>query len=204
MKIKIALIITAIIMFAGGCAALKDISQTLSDIKNLQYKLGNVSGIRLAGVDIDNKERIEDFSISEGLKLGNAFRNKNLPMEFILNVDAKNPNDGTGNTRRTSATIANMDWQLYIDGVKTIAGDLATPVTVPESQSSVNIPLRMRLDLFEFFGDRGYEGILKLALKLADMSEEPAMIKLDAKPTVNTSIGPISSPRVTIVNSEWR
>jgi hypothetical protein len=63
----------------------------------------------------------------------------------------------------------------------------------------------MSLDLYEFFGNKGYESVINLALALGGVSGSAAKVKLDIKPTVNTAIGPISYPnRLTIIDKEWR
>lgn len=205
MKLKSNLILAiSILLLLSSCVAIKEVSQALNNIKNLEYKLDNLGNFSLAGVDISQKRKISDFSIQEGLKLTQAFSSKKIPAQFVLNVNAKNPNDGTDQTTKTNATLANLNWDLYIDNVKTISGDLATPVSVPSSGQAVNIPLRMNLDLYEFFGKQGYDKLINLALRLGGINSQTSLVRLEATPTVNTAIGPISSPRITIVDKEWR
>lgn len=188
-----------------SCNVIKDISGTLANLSKLQFKLENVSNFRLSGIDLSNKRTISDFSITDGLKLTNAFATKRFPADFIVNLNAKNPNDGSGNTQKTNATIAKLDYRLILDDIQTISGDIQSPINVPGTGQSVNIPLSMSLDLFEFFGNKGYESVINLALALGGVSGSAAKVKLDIKPTVNTAIGPISYPnRLTIIDKEWR
>lgn len=209
MKLKI-IIISLIIVIIGSitfqsCNVIKDISGTLANLSKLQFKLDNVSNFRLSGIDLSNKRTISDFSITDGLKLTNAFATKRFPADFIVNLNAKNPNDGSGNTQKTNATIAKLDYRLILDDIQTISGDIQSPINVPGTGQSVNIPLSMSLDLYEFFGNKGYESVINLAIALGGVSGSAAKVKLDIKPTVNTAIGPISYPnRLTIIDKEWR
>jgi hypothetical protein len=198
--ITIALFLLFTASFIYSCSVVKG----LLDLQKIQFKLDNVYNFRVANIGIDKKKSIKDFSISDGLNLMNAFKNKKLPADFILNVAAKNPNDGSGGVKSTVATLTSFDWKLYIDNVETIAGNIAEPVKIPGTGQTEIIPLTMSLDLFKFFGDRGYEGIINLAMALGGVNGSSAKLKLDAKPTVSTPIGPIPYPgRITIVDTQF-
>ena len=63
----------------------------------------------------------------------------------------------------------------------------------------------MSIDLYEFFGNKGYEGLLNIALALGGMRRDPTRIALDAQPQVSTPLGPIVYPgRLTIISREFR
>ena len=98
-----------------------------------------------------------------------------------------------------------LAWTLLIDSTETISGDLASPVAVPGRGQRVTIPLRMNLDLYKFFGQRGYEGLLNLAMGIGGSSPNLSRVQLRAKPTIQTSMGPVTYPgTITIVDSEFR
>ncbi|MBI5325461.1 MAG: hypothetical protein HZB41_09365 [Ignavibacteriae bacterium] len=200
-----ALALIAIIIIQS-CGTIRQISQTLADLQRLKFKLENVNGFKVAGIDVNNKKSVNDFSMMDGLKLTQAFATKKFPAEFVLNVAAQNPNDGkAAGSKQANATITDFDWNLYIDDVKTIHGNIANDVSVPGSGQSTIIPLAMGLDLYEFFGRQGYDKVINLALNVGGVGGSPTRLKLDAKPTVSTPLGPISYPgRLTIVDKEFR
>ncbi|HRP03130.1 MAG TPA: hypothetical protein PLE30_10835 [Candidatus Kapabacteria bacterium] len=198
-------LILGVTLAANSCNTLKDLANAASNISKLQFKLIDVDNFRLAGVDISKKSSVSDISITDALKLTNAFATKSFPAEFVLNVAAKNPNDGTNGSKKSDATISSLDYRLLIDDVPTITGDISAPIGIPGNGQSVEIPLKMGLDLYQFFGNKGYESIANLALAIGGVSGTPARLKLDMKPTVKTSFGPISYPsRLTIIDKEWR
>jgi hypothetical protein len=196
------LALCAMVVTAIGC---QTISDTLLNMQRLQFKLDNVNNFQLAGVNLSNKSSISDFSISEALALTRAFSDKNLPAQFIINVAAKNPNDGTNNSRQTNATLAGLDWRLLIDGKQTVTGGLASPVTVPGNGQTTTVPLSVNINLYEFFANEGYDKLINLALALGGRNGSASRISLDAQPTVSTQFGNLKYPgRITIVDKEFR
>jgi hypothetical protein len=200
-------IVLAVIFFAAftySCNVVKEVSNTLTNISRLQFKLAHVNDFRLAGINVESKKSVNDFSMMDGVKLTKAFATKNMPATFILNVEAKNPNDGSGGTPKTSATMTGFDWKLYIDGKETIAGNIANPVSVPGTGQATYIPLSIEIDLYDFFANKGYDDILNLAMAIGGANGSTSRLTLDAKPTVRTSFGPMTYPgRIKIVDKEW-
>ena len=178
--------------------------ETFVNLSRLKYKLGDVNNFSLSGVDLTNKKKIEDFTAIELLKISSSFASGKLPVSFILNVEAKNPNDGTGGYKRTDAAIKSFPWRLFIDDKETISGNINSPVTVPGTGEAVNIPFSIGMDLIPFFKEKGYESILNLALNIGGYSGSSSKITVFAQPTVTTSIGDITYPEeVKIVDFQY-
>ena len=188
-----------------ACSTIRDITNTLASISRLQFKLGTVNNFRLAGVDISRISDPSKLSIGDGIALGHAFARKSLIATFTLNVDAKNPNTGAAGTRQTVLTLNDLDWRLLIDDKSTITGHLGRPFDIPGNGQTVPVPLDMSLDLYAFFADKGYEGILNLATAIGGQQGSAARIKLDAMPSVGTPFGQLTYPsRIVIVDKEFR
>lgn len=205
-NIKSLLLIFATVIFVVSCSAVKQFTEALENLQRIQFKIAGVTNFRLLGIDITNKRNVSDFSVGDALKLSNAFASRKFPSEFILNIDAKNPNDGTSQQRNTNTTasITSFDWRLIIDDVQTVNGNIASPVSVPGKGQTVVIPLTVNIDLYEFFGKAGYERVINLALALAGEGGT-SRLKLDAKPSVRIGNIPITYPgRITIVDYEFR
>ena len=112
----------------------------------------------------------------------------------MLNVEAKNPNDGKGGYNRTDATLQNFKWRLFLDDKETISGDLDQPVTVPGTGEVTDIPLRINIDLLKFFKDKSYNDLINLALALGGSKGSSSKITLYATPTVSSPFGNITYP----------
>jgi hypothetical protein len=159
----------------------------------------------LLGIKLSAKSALTDFSIAEGLKLVQGFRSKRLPAELTLDILVQNPNDGTGGSTKTVSTLTSLESRLLIDGKPTVYGNIDKPIEIPGTGQASTIPLRMSLDLYEFFGQQGYEEIIGLALALGGKQGDVTRISLDAQPRVSTPYGEISYPgRITIISKEFR
>ncbi|MCO6465923.1 MAG: hypothetical protein J5I53_04825 [Bradyrhizobiaceae bacterium] len=188
----------------GSCASIRDITNALTSLHRLQFKLANITNMRLAGVDVTKVSDPSRLSIADALSLTNAFTRGSLPATFTLNVEARNPNTGANGTKSTTLTLNDLDWRLLIDDVRTVGGNLERPIAIPGTTAASNIPLAVNVDLAQFFKDKGYTNVLNLALALGGANGSAARVKLDALPTVGTPFGPLSYPgRITIVDKEF-
>jgi hypothetical protein len=200
----------AVIALASGlalssCAALDQMAAALANLQRLKFKLSGVHDFRMLGIDLGGKIRITDFNALDAVKLVQAYQSRKLPVDLVVDVLAVNPNDGTGGTRQTISTLTGLECRLLIDGQPTVVGNIDQPIEIPGTGQESVIPLRLSLDLLEFFAGKPYDDILNLAMAIGGKNRNPARIALDAQPTVSTPLGPITYPgRVTIVSSEFR
>ncbi len=188
-----------------SCSALRDIQRAIGNLTRCEFKLESIDNFSLMNVNLGAKNDISDFSITEGIRLVDAFGKGRLPTSFTLNVAAINPNDGSGGTAKTSATLTSFAWTLILDHRTTINGNIAEPITIPGTGQSTIIPLRMDLDLYKFFKDKGYESIVNLAMALGGVKGSPANVTLRARPTISTAFGDITYPGdIDIIDREFR
>jgi hypothetical protein len=189
----------------GSCAALNDVTSALVNLQRLKFRIGAVRGFRVLGIDVGAKAKLSDFTAADVLKLGQAYAAKKLPIEFTLEVLAVNPNDGTGRSTRTVSTLTSLEARLLIDDKPTVTGNIDRPVEIPGTGQESVIPLRLSLDLLEFFANKSVNDVLNLVLAIGGRDGSPARLALDAQPTVSTPLGPITYPgRLTIVSAEFR
>ncbi len=193
-------------MMPLACAQIKQISDALTNLQRLQFKLGAVHNFRLAGVDLSTKSSVSDLNpLGDGLKLLEAFRSRKLPADFVLDLQVRNPNDGSQGKSAVPATLAGLEFRLLIDEQPTITGALDREVEIPATGSETVVPIRISLDLYEFFGAKGYDKLLDLVLAIGGKNGSSSRLKLDAKPTVRTKFGLMTYPgRITIVDREFR
>lgn len=205
MKTKKLLILLLLIPFIAihfSCTAAFD---ALTNLQRLQFKLGAVNNFSLAGVRLTSIGSISELNLIDAARLLAAFSQGELPASFTLNVLAKNPNDGTGGTSKTTAVLKSLAWRLFLDNKETINGNVARNIEIPGVGQTSTIPIDMSLDLIRFFRDVGYESLVNLALALGGVHGSSSRVTLKATPTVDTFLGPISYPgEITIVDQEFR
>jgi len=193
------------VLSLSSCATLNDMAAALTNLQRLKFKLAGVRDFRLVGIDIGGKAKLSDFNAADVLKLGQSYTSKKLPVSFVVDVLAVNPNDGTGGTTKTAGTLTGLECRLLIDDSPTVTGNIDQPVEIPGTGQESVVPIRLSLDLLEFFGNKALTDLLNLALALGGRSGSPTRIALDAQPTVSTPLGPITYPgRLTIVSAEFR
>ena len=90
------LLILSLIFFVSGCS----VYETFVNITRLQFKLGRANNFELNGIDVTNKNKLSDFNFQDVLNISSMVSSGKLPVSFVLNVEAKNPNDGTGGYRK--------------------------------------------------------------------------------------------------------
>lgn len=188
-----------------SCAALNEMAAALANLQRLRFKIGDVHGFRLAGIEIGGKTRLSQFNALDALALLNTFRTNKLPADFVLDVLAVNPNDGTAGTTRTASTLTSLECRLLIDGKVTVSGNIERPIEIPGTGQESVLPIRLSLDLMEFFGDKRYEDLIDLALAIGGANRTATRLALDAQPRVTTPFGVMTYPgRITIVSTEFR
>jgi len=127
--------------------------------------------------------------------LSSAIADGQMPLAFTVHVAAQNPSENDQNARLTE-----LDWRLFLDDKETIAGKFDREVVIPPGEPT-DIPISMELDLVDFF-DGNLREIVNLALALGGEGE-PTNVKLRARPTIQTAIGPIRYPNeIMIVNED--
>jgi len=187
---KIVLLSTALLFLTSSCS----VYETMVNLSRLKFKLGAVNNFTVSGINISGKKSLQDFNPLEVVNLTSVIASGKLPASFTLNVEAKNPNDGTGGYPKTDATLKAFPWRLEIDNVETISGNIGSPVTVPGTGEVTNIPLTMNIDLIEFFGNKGFDNLINLALTLGGQQGSSTRLSLFASPTVSSPVGDIKYP----------
>ena len=187
---KLLLLSIAILLTTSSCS----VYETMVNLSRLKFKLGAVNNFTVSGINISNKNSLQDFNALELLNLTQVIATGKLPASFTLNVEAKNPNDGTGGYPQTNATLKKFPWRLEIDNIETISGNIGNPVSVPGTGEITNIPLTMNIDLIEFFGNKGLDNLMNLALTLGGEQGSSSKLSLYATPTVSSPLGDIKYP----------
>ncbi len=204
-KSVLALAVLAGLLFMQSCETLDPMTRALMALRRLQFKLEGIRSFSILGINLYGKSSVADFSVEEGLKLFQGFGSKALPAELTLDILVLNPNDGTAGSTKTVMTLNSLESRLLIDETPTVYGDIDTPVEIPGTGKATTIPLHMSIDLYEFFGQWGYEKIIGLALDIGGKQRNAARISLDAQPRVSTEYGELIYPgRITIISKGFR
>lgn len=185
------LVMGASVVFTAGCATL----QQLAALNSVDFRLDGVSGLRLAGVSLDEVRSFDDISFADAAALTLAVARNDLPMDLTVHLEAENPSDNS-----VDARLLEMGWTLLLQNRETLSGRLDRPVILPPGEPQA-IPILVQLDLLEFF-EGSAQDLVELALSLTGQGGAPKDIALRATPVIETPIGPIRYPQpITIMNT---
>ncbi len=200
MRTKLVISVLLVLITLVGCSVFKQIT----NISRLKFKLHSVSDFTLYGINISNKSSIREFNVFDSAQLLNSIAKGSLPVTFNLNVEALNPNDGGGYPRQ-DLDIVDFKWRLIIDDVETLSGNIARPISVPGKGETTIFPITIQLDLIKFFGERGFDNLVNLALAIGGKNQNLSRIVLKAQPTIQTPFGKIKYPgEIDIIDREFR
>jgi hypothetical protein len=185
---RVAALMAVLVLPIAGCATLQEVAA----LRAVQFDLDRVSAAQLAGVDLQRVQRFEDLTATDVARIGTALARGEMPFQFNLHVAAHNPQDN-----RVQARLVHMDWTLFLQNREAVSGTFDQNVLLPLGQT-VDIPLSMRVDLFQFVG-RNARDAVELALNLIGAGGEPKQLSLQAQPTIDTAIGPIRYPRPIMI-----
>lgn len=189
---KKLLVIALIAVIFPACS----VYQTLTNLSRLQYRLGTVQNVNLAGVSFAGKKSVKDFSLLEITTFTSQLLKGSLPLSLTLNVDAVNPNNGTGGYVRTDAQLKSFPFRFLVDGKELITGNIANAVNVPGTGEAVQIPIVLNMDVAKLINNSGYESAVNLVLKIAGVGQGTgsSSVELYARPVVSSVLGDISTP----------
>ncbi|MCL4550718.1 MAG: hypothetical protein M1495_19365 [Bacteroidetes bacterium] len=196
---KVFLVFFASLILAG-CSVL----QTVQNVSRLKYRIDSATDYRVAGIFLADKKNIKDFSSIEMLKLTAGIVKGTLPLTFLLNIEAKNPNDGSGGYPRTDLTLTSFPWRLFLNDKETVKGNINEPVFVPGKGESVLIPIKIEFDIAKSFKDKSIDDILMLLLQIGGVKNSTSNLKLLARPVVGTPFGNLAYPdEITIIDKSF-
>ena len=175
----------------NGCSTLLSIA----NLVNCDFRMKSVSKAKLAGVDVLNIKNVSSLNFLDIGKLTTSYFSGNIPLDLLINIEAKNPN---GN----KAALSQFEWVLTIDDVEMTRGKHDHPTEIPGNEIA-NIPLHVSFNLYELLQGESKDALLNFALNLVDESNKPTRLGLKIKPTIYINQVPLTYPDYINVGTEY-
>ena len=192
-KFIFSLFITTLI-FMGGCDILEQAGQ-MASLAKCEFRLKNVDQLRLAGVNIQQVNKLSDLNFMDAARITAAATSGNLPLNFTLNVETKNPNTSIAGLNR-------LDWILLIDDIEMVSGVNEQNIQIPANGGTSNIPLTIGINLKEALKGKSADAIANFGLNLAGAGDKPSRITLKARPSITVGGRSIAYPGyITVENN---
>ena len=164
-----------------------DILNQLASFSKCEFKYQSVSNVKVAGIDVQNKKTLKDFSILDGANLLNAVTKSEFPLNLTVNIEITNPNT-------TTASLDGGEWILFIDAKEMLRGNVSKKVVVAPNNGKTIMPMDMLIDLKKVLAKEDREMIASFGLGLAAGEGAPTRVSLWIKPIVSVGGIPISYP----------
>ena len=192
---KLLLFFLSIILVLSSCDVLQQVNQ-VGNLTKCEFRLESVQQINLAGINVQNVKKVSDLNMMDAGRLAASVSSQQFPLDFTLNIEAKNPNTST-------AGLTKIDWILLIDDIEMTQGILDKQVTIPANNGIAFIPMQMHIDLKKALSGKSADAILNFGLNLAGTGNKPTRFTLKMKPTITVSGFPITYPGYLNVNTEF-
>lgn len=173
----------ALLSMLSGCATLGQIGA----LQRVDFSIGGVSSVRLAGIELDRVRSFSDLSLADGARLAAAVRDRRVPLAMDVGVVAENPADNFSDAR-----LLRMDWTLLLEDRETVSGSVTDEIVLPRG-TPTSFPIAVELDLVDFF-EGSARDLFELALSLTGSGGDAKNVELRAMPFVDTPLGPIAYP----------
>src|SRR4030043_1795378 len=161
-----------------------------------EFRMKNIQQIQLAGVNLEGKSSVNDFKISDMATFTQYALRGTLPLEMVLQIEAKNPN-------QQSAAINKVEWIAYLDDFELITGLIKDRVVVPPNDGVGLIALHIRFDLRKAVESSAGSAIANLALKNMNIGEQESRFSVKIKPTILIGSFALDYPGYVKISKEY-
>ena len=192
MKNKTIIILIFIALSLGACKQLKE----LANFARCEFKIRNIENITLAGINVQQVKSISDVGIADAARLMAAVGQNNLPLQFTLNVDVKNPNP-------TQASLNRLDWILIIDDIELLTGTSMNKIQIAPNGGIANYPLAFNFNLKDVMKQKTGQSLINFGLNLAGAGNQPSRVTLKAKPYINVGSFQIPYPGYITIKNQF-
>jgi hypothetical protein len=191
-RLFIVLVMTGIM---ASCNVMKQANEMRTFAK-CEFRVKNVEEVYLAGVDITDVDQFTDLDFSQATTISMQAMKGKLPLNFILNVEVRNPND-------ERASMNRFLWDLYIDDELITRGKVVEDLKVPPGGGIAVLPVQIAVDLFDVLTGESSDAVLNFAMNLSGDGAYPSRVKLRVKPTIYIAMTEVKYPGFFTIEEEF-
>lgn len=181
--------------FFTGCAEIKAQLEKMASFSKCEFRMDSVEKTAVAGIQVQGLESVSDIPLLELAKLRSVLATGKLPLTFILNLEAKNPNTA-------DAGMNKFEWILLMDGNEMTTGLMEKAVEIPAKRVGT-IPLVVSFDLRKVLSGKTLDSMLNLALNIAGEGTKPTRLSLKLKPSIKVEGQELDYPGYITVTHEF-
>jgi hypothetical protein len=175
------------------------VARQLNELKNFaqcDFRLKTMENTTLAGVNVQQVRSITDLNLLQAGKITAAYASGSLPLDFLLNIEVKNPNNSL-------AAMNGLEWIMLIDGVEMTNGILNERTEIAPNNGITTLPLHIRTDLRKALAGKSAESTVNFGMNLVGAGNRPSRITLKVKPSIMIGNTAVNYPGYLSVNNEF-
>lgn len=180
---KRILALLAIVITFISCDVAKQQVAGLYNMVNCKYSYNSISGLSIAGINASNGLSLTSIPKVTSILTGTA---TSIPLNFTLNLDVNNPNQG-------AALLSGMDYIISIDDIQFTTGSMDQSLSIGAGQTQV-LPLTIGLDLASLMKDNSKSAITEIAKNFLGIGSQKSNVSVQLRPTFKIGESKIASP----------
>jgi len=185
----------SIIALLSACGIARQINE-LKNFAQCDFRLTTMENTTLAGVNVQQVRSVSDLNLMQAGKITAAYVTGSLPLDFVLNVEVKNPNASV-------AAMNRLEWILLIDEVEITTGALKDRLEIAPNNGLATLPLRIRADLRKSLAGKSAESTINFGMNLTGNGNRPSRISLKVKPSIMIGATAVNYPGYLTVTNEF-
>lgn len=182
MSKKILALLAIVITFIS-CDVAKQQAAGLYNMVNCKYSYNSISGLSIAGINASNGLSLTSIPKVTSILTGTA---TSIPLNFTLNLDVNNPNQG-------AALLSGMDYIISIDDIQFTTGSMNQSLSIGAGQTQV-LPLTIGLDLASLMKNNSKSAITEIAKNFLGIGSQKSKVSVQLRPTFKIGESRIASP----------
>ncbi len=182
MKKRIIALLFVVITLIGCNSIQQGLSSTYNLI-NCEYNYKSITGLSISGMNLSNGLSLTSIPKVTSILNGSA---SSIPLDFVLNLDVKNPN-------QSAAIMNGLQYIISIDDIQFTTGALNQTLNISAGQTQT-LPLTIGVDLASLMKNNSKDAVTEIAKNFLGIGSKKSNVKLQLKPTFNVGNVPVTSP----------
>lgn len=181
---KVILLLSLALTFVS-CDVAKNLAGTYN-LSQCQYKYNSITGLTLAGIDLQDVTSLSSLSPVTAAGLFAAFGKSSIPLQFTLNLNVMNPN-------YQPALLNGLQYIIEIDNVQMTTGSIESKIQIATGQT-IQLPINIGFDLKKALSGQSGDAIKNMAFNFVGLGDTPTNVTIRLKPSLDIGGQLVPSP----------
>ena len=196
MKKTLFFVIIALPLVFNRCSVNQQISQAKA-LGNCRYTIASADSVYLAGTDVRQFRKLEDFNPARFPRLAAGLLTRNIPLDARVNLDITNPTNKL-------AGINQLEYRILLAGQELFNGFLNQRIEVQPGGGTTRVPIRLNANAFQLMTDaKTRDAFTQLVQNLSGAANtQPSKLTIRIKPTLALGNKAINYPGYITIDQE--